>query len=178
LLKSTRQPSQHGNSKTDSGAGFSGDRIVDFLPIPSIWPCECSKSPPSTNRSWGERSPLRQYVLENLPPLKNLLTGSTVTGEPEGLLWRAESGYGPGSAGTNRINATLLSVMRKSMAWSKQCEISNEHGIPSSITRGLSSTTCRSQRSSNDEHKQRPRHSVYMVRLHVQHSSYTVNICF
>ena len=51
-------------------------------------------------------------MLENLPPLKNLLTGSTVTGEPEGLLWRAESGYGPGSAGTNRINATLLSLVR------------------------------------------------------------------
>lgn len=35
------------------------------------------------------------------------------TGEPEGApLWRAEKGYGPGAEGTNRINATLLSLVR------------------------------------------------------------------
>jgi mannosyltransferase len=35
------------------------------------------------------------------------------TGEPEGApLWRAEKGYGPGAGGTNRINATLLSLVR------------------------------------------------------------------
>lgn len=34
------------------------------------------------------------------------------TGEPEGVLWRATEAYGPGAAGTARINATLLSLVR------------------------------------------------------------------
>ena len=42
-----------------------------------------------------------------------ILIPITVTGEPEGApLWRADSGYGPGAEGTNRINATLLSLVR------------------------------------------------------------------
>jgi len=41
-----------------------------------------------------------------------VLTGLTVTGEPEGELWRATQGYGLGAEGTNRINATLLSLVR------------------------------------------------------------------
>jgi mannosyltransferase len=36
----------------------------------------------------------------------------TVTGEPEGVLWRADQGYGLGAEGTSRINATLLSLVR------------------------------------------------------------------
>jgi mannosyltransferase len=35
-----------------------------------------------------------------------------VTGEPEGVLWRHDKGYGLGAEGTNRINATLLSLVR------------------------------------------------------------------
>ncbi|CZT53043.1 alpha-1 [Rhynchosporium secalis] len=36
-----------------------------------------------------------------------------LTGEPEStVLWRADQGYGLGAAGTNRINATLLSLVR------------------------------------------------------------------
>ncbi|KAI0996619.1 putative mannosyltransferase [Podosphaera aphanis] len=35
-----------------------------------------------------------------------------LTGEPEGRLWRANEGYGYGAAGVNRINATLLSLVR------------------------------------------------------------------
>lgn len=35
-----------------------------------------------------------------------------VTGEPEGYLWRAGKGYGVGAEGTNRINATLLALVR------------------------------------------------------------------
>ncbi|ESZ96247.1 glycosyltransferase family 15 protein [Sclerotinia borealis F-4128] len=34
------------------------------------------------------------------------------TGEPEGVLWRADQGYGLGAQGTSRINATLLSLVR------------------------------------------------------------------
>ncbi|KAK6609328.1 glycolipid 2-alpha-mannosyltransferase [Botrytis cinerea] len=34
------------------------------------------------------------------------------TGEPEGVLWRADQGYGLGIEGTSRINATLLSLVR------------------------------------------------------------------
>jgi mannosyltransferase len=41
-----------------------------------------------------------------------VLTYMTVTGEPEGTLWRADKGYGLGAEGTNRINATLLSLVR------------------------------------------------------------------
>jgi mannosyltransferase len=36
----------------------------------------------------------------------------SVTGEPEGKLWRADKGYGLGDEGTNRINATLLALVR------------------------------------------------------------------
>lgn len=35
-----------------------------------------------------------------------------MTGEPEGVLWRADKGYGLGAEGTGRINATLLSLVR------------------------------------------------------------------
>jgi mannosyltransferase len=35
-----------------------------------------------------------------------------VTGEPEGVLLRANQGYGLGDQGTARINATLLSLVR------------------------------------------------------------------
>lgn len=42
----------------------------------------------------------------------SLLTSNAVTGEPEGTLWRAGKGYGPGKEGTNRINATLLALVR------------------------------------------------------------------
>jgi mannosyltransferase len=35
-----------------------------------------------------------------------------VTGEPEGVLFRADQGYGLGDQGTARINATLLSLVR------------------------------------------------------------------
>lgn len=35
-----------------------------------------------------------------------------MTGEPEGVLWRADTGYEPGAEGTSRINATLLSLVR------------------------------------------------------------------
>lgn len=41
-----------------------------------------------------------------------LLTLIAVTGEPEGTLWRAGKGYAPGKEGTNRINATLLALVR------------------------------------------------------------------
>jgi mannosyltransferase len=34
------------------------------------------------------------------------------TGEPDGLLHREDEGYGLGAAGTARINATLLSLVR------------------------------------------------------------------
>lgn len=36
----------------------------------------------------------------------------SLTEEPEGHLWRAEKGYEPGDKGTNRINATLLALVR------------------------------------------------------------------
>lgn len=36
----------------------------------------------------------------------------TATGEPEGMLVRATEGYAPGAAGTARINATLLALVR------------------------------------------------------------------
>ncbi|KAG9234970.1 glycosyltransferase family 15 protein [Amylocarpus encephaloides] len=35
-----------------------------------------------------------------------------LTGEPEGILYRADQGYGLGAEGTSRINATLLSLVR------------------------------------------------------------------
>lgn len=35
-----------------------------------------------------------------------------MTGEPEGILHRVDEGYAPGTAGTARINATLLSLVR------------------------------------------------------------------
>ena len=41
-----------------------------------------------------------------------MLIHNAVTGEPEGHLWRADKGYGPGAAGTSRINATLLALVR------------------------------------------------------------------
>lgn len=41
-----------------------------------------------------------------------LLTSYIATGEPEGVLWRADQGYGLGVEGTSRINATLLSLVR------------------------------------------------------------------
>ncbi|TAQ86424.1 hypothetical protein B7494_g5251 [Chlorociboria aeruginascens] len=34
------------------------------------------------------------------------------TGEPEGVLWRADKTYAPGAQGTSRINATLLALVR------------------------------------------------------------------
>ena len=43
---------------------------------------------------------------------EKLTDGTTATGEPEGVLWRADKGYGLGAEGTNRINATLLSLVR------------------------------------------------------------------
>lgn len=47
-------------------------------------------------------------TLENMDRDPNL----DLTGEPEGVLWRADQGYGLGAEGTNRINATLLSLVR------------------------------------------------------------------
>jgi mannosyltransferase len=48
------------------------------------------------------------------PFLSNLLICSTATGEPDGVLWRATGGYEPGAAGTARINATIISLVRNS----------------------------------------------------------------
>lgn len=42
-----------------------------------------------------------------------MLTSSVVTGEPKGVLRRADKGgYAPGAEGTSRINATLLALVR------------------------------------------------------------------
>jgi mannosyltransferase len=57
------------------------------------------------------------------------------------------------------------------MGWYKPCEILNERGTRSSITRGLSSTTSPSQRNSSDGHKQRQKQNVFTVRLHGQHDN-------
>lgn len=54
----------------------------------------------------------RSYATPFNPPFEAALTSRTATGEPEGVLWRADKGYGPGAAGTNRINATLLALVR------------------------------------------------------------------
>lgn len=51
--------------------------------------------------------------LQPCPFPGRLLICTVDTGEPEGApLWRAEKGYGLGAEGTNRINATLLSLVR------------------------------------------------------------------
>lgn len=41
-----------------------------------------------------------------------MLTSSQATGEPEGILTYASAEYAPGPAGTARINATLLALVR------------------------------------------------------------------
>lgn len=97
-------------------------RVLGFLAI-VLWvfflysvfgPTKHPKGPGDTLENM-ERDP----NLDRMCPTVLFLLGqftdmcSTATGEPDGVLWRAtEEGYGPGAAGTARINATLLSLVR------------------------------------------------------------------
>lgn len=59
-----------------------------------------------------ERDPNLDRMLLFCSLTWQILTRVTVTHEPEGELWRADKGYGHGADGFNRINATLLSLVR------------------------------------------------------------------
>ncbi len=72
-----------------------------------------TKPPPPPKISM-DKEPLldRMLPIFSLAEDRMLIT-IKVTGEPDGApLWRADQGYGPGAEGTNRINATLLSLVR------------------------------------------------------------------
>ena len=82
---------------------------MDLLFIPGLWrPFETERA----NQDYEGGAPSRLYAVTSLIQRQRLIA-IIVTGEPQGVpLWRADSGYGPGAEGTNRINATLLSLVR------------------------------------------------------------------
>lgn len=69
---------------------------------------------PASQSKIMDQEPLLDCTSPVPPPFPGRVLICTIdTGEPEGApLWRAEKGYGPGAEGTNRINATLLSLVR------------------------------------------------------------------
>lgn len=76
-----------------------GDAGVSHTVISHVKPAsgtnKVAKGPGDYAKKGSEKEPLLDLV-----------------GEPEGKLWRAGDGYAPGAAGVNRINATLLSLVR------------------------------------------------------------------
>lgn len=104
--------SQHGDSETHSNAGPGRSRPMDILLISNIWADKVPQGSRGYPQEYGQRSQLRSYALNYPFPRNNSANWDAVTGEPEGVLWRAEKGYGLGAEGTNRINATLLSLVR------------------------------------------------------------------
>lgn len=106
---------QDGHRATHSSSGHGGRGALGLLPLPDLWANEVSQRAggPSDAEEYGQRSKLRSCV--PCPPLGGLSADRlTVTGEPEDSLHRKDEGYEPGEAGTARINATILSVVRNS----------------------------------------------------------------
>ncbi len=92
--------------------GLAAIGLWIFLLYQVFGPDKATKSPTDTLQNM-ERDPLLDCTLCFLPSSLQLNTNQVlVTNEPEGLLWRADQGYGLGAEGTNRINATLLSLVR------------------------------------------------------------------
>ena len=92
--------------------GLAAIGLWIFLLYQVFGPAKVPKGPGDTLENM-DRDPNLDCMRSTLSALSNnLLTCCLVTGEPDGVLWRADTGYGPGAEGTNRINATLLSLVR------------------------------------------------------------------
>ena len=80
--------------------------------IYQVWGPEKTPQGPGDRLDNMERDPNLDCMLPAATTSKTSRLTIIVTGEPEGVLWRATEGYAPGPAGLARINATLLSLVR------------------------------------------------------------------